>query len=104
MPASTFSNTRGTASSHVGWKEARSPSSVAGEPEWATWMRAYRQMTWTAWANTWASGRKSRVRDVVVSGDHWTTSRAKCSTLMAAPTKLPCVITAPFGRPVVPEV
>ena len=47
---------------------------------------------------------RATLRDVVVSGDHWTTSRPKCSTLMAAPTKLPCVITAPFGRPVVPEV
>ena len=99
-PAQTFSKIRGTTSRNVGLKPARSSSSSLALAVWPTVVPALRQITWTARARTWASGRNIRVRA-------WGCSRisGRNSTMfLATRAKFPWVISQPLGRPVVPEV
>jgi hypothetical protein len=51
-------------------------------------------------ANTCASGMNSSVRDPGVAQTSWNA----IAPLSARWTKLPCVSSTPFGRPVVPDV
>ena len=96
----TFSKTRGTASTKVGWNWPRSRTRLVMSALWPSRTRAFTAPTWMTRANTWASGRKSSVAES--SGEN-----SSSSSSTATPTsviRLPWVIMQPLGGPVVPEV
>ena len=96
----TFSNTRGTASTNVGWNSPRSATRFLMSALWPIRTRCLTQPTWMIRANTCASGRNSSVEASSSENSSSSSSTATPSSNM----KLPCVIMQPLGRPVVPEV
>ncbi len=86
---------------NVGWNVARSGSSVLVSGMWPSTAPASMAPTWMRRANECARGRKSRVDAPGVSK---ITDSGPRTALRALASRLPWVISHPFGRPVVPEV
>ena len=98
-----LSNTRGTASTNVGWNWPRSRTRNWGSELWPSRTRAFTAPSWMTRANTCASGRKSRVAAPSAPSG----ANSSSSSSIATPSsvmKLPCVSMQPLGEPVVPEV
>ena len=98
-PTRIFSKTRGTARMKVGLNRARSSMSWETSGVCARAMPASREVTSTNRANTWASGRNSRVR-----APSCMSSPATGIVFWEHATKLRWVSSQPLGGPVVPDV
>ena len=98
MRASSFSQTRGTAKKIVGRHAGRSSATV--EMERANHVSppaAIRPKCDTERSVMWLSGRNDRNRSSGESGTIWVTD-------LSIAMMFACVMTAPFGGPVVPLV
>ena len=85
---------------NVGWNVARSGSSVPMSGMWPSTAPASTAPTSIRRANECARGRKSRVDAPGVSK----ITDSQRTAFRALASRLPWVISHPFGRPVVPEV
>ena len=95
----TFSKTRGTASTNVGWKAPRSATRFLTSGVCPMTVRVLTAPTCSTRASTCASGMNSSSEPC--------TFMNRSSRLMPLPIsnrKLPWVSSQPFGRPVVPLV
>ena len=98
-PLKTFSNTRGTASTKVGWNSPRSSTRFFTSGVCPMTVRVLTAPTWMTRASTCASGMNSSSEP--------STLRNRPSSDIPLPIsnrKLPCVSSQPLGRPVVPLV
>ena len=96
----TFSKTRGTASRNVGWNEPSAGRSCFVSGWWPVFTPAWMSRIEMKRAKTCAVVMNSSVEAPGVL----TTSSSDFAELRESSTKLLCVRTQPFGRPVDPDV